>query len=168
MERGLREMSRTWRRSREAATGFQYRDRFVWIMFRLTTSVFQCHSQGQPPASPIKGKYYDWPVGFQVGLKLSDFWKLEEHKLGETSFTHFGDGTATRIACKAMTSLPASCTRTASLASAAMMRTVRTTMLSCGSRLTFYSSIVTDRTRPTAPALHRSSNTPITKRVARQ
>jgi predicted CXXCH cytochrome family protein len=54
----------------------------------------QCHSQGQPPASPIKGKYYDWPVGFQVGLKLSDFWKLEEHKLGETSFTHFGDGTA--------------------------------------------------------------------------
>ena len=54
----------------------------------------QCHSQGQPPASPIKGKYYDWPVGFEVGLKLSDFWKLEEHKLGETSFTHFGDGTA--------------------------------------------------------------------------
>jgi predicted CXXCH cytochrome family protein len=28
------------------------------------------------------------------GLKLSDFWKLEEHKLGETTFTHFADGTA--------------------------------------------------------------------------
>ena len=54
----------------------------------------QCHSQGQPLANPIAGKYYDWPVGFHVGLKLSDFWKLEEHKLGETSFTHFADGTA--------------------------------------------------------------------------
>jgi predicted CXXCH cytochrome family protein len=54
----------------------------------------QCHSQGRPPANPINGKYYDWPVGFQVGLNLSDFWKLEDHKLGETTFTHFADGTA--------------------------------------------------------------------------
>ena len=54
----------------------------------------QCHSQGRPPTNPIAGKYYDWPVGFQMGLKLSEFWKLEEHKLGETSFTHFADGTA--------------------------------------------------------------------------
>jgi predicted CXXCH cytochrome family protein len=54
----------------------------------------QCHSQGQPVTNPIQGKYYDWPVGFHVGLKLQDFWKLEEHKLGETSFTHFADGTA--------------------------------------------------------------------------
>jgi predicted CXXCH cytochrome family protein len=54
----------------------------------------QCHSQGQPPANPIGGKYYDWPVGFEAGKKLQDFWKLEEHKLGEQSFTHFADGTA--------------------------------------------------------------------------
>ncbi len=54
----------------------------------------QCHSQGRPVANPIAGKYYDWPVGFNMGLKLSDFWKLEEHKLGETTFTHFADGTA--------------------------------------------------------------------------
>ncbi len=54
----------------------------------------QCHSQGRPTANPIGGKYYDWPVGFQMGLKLSDFWKLEAHKLGETTFTHFADGTA--------------------------------------------------------------------------
>ncbi|MGH9809750.1 MAG: c-type cytochrome, partial [Terriglobia bacterium] len=26
----------------------------------------QCHSQGQPLANPIKGKYYDWPVGYDV------------------------------------------------------------------------------------------------------
>jgi predicted CXXCH cytochrome family protein len=54
----------------------------------------QCHSQGQPLTNPIEGKYYDWPVGFQVGKNLSDFWKLEEHKLGAQSFTHFEDGTA--------------------------------------------------------------------------
>ena len=54
----------------------------------------QCHSQGQPLKNPIEGKYYDWPVGFHVGLKLSDYWRLEEHKPGETTFTHFADGTA--------------------------------------------------------------------------
>jgi predicted CXXCH cytochrome family protein len=54
----------------------------------------QCHSQGRPPKNPIEGKYYDWPVGFHVGLNLVDFWELEEHKLGEQSFTHFPDGTA--------------------------------------------------------------------------
>jgi predicted CXXCH cytochrome family protein len=54
----------------------------------------QCHSQGQPLTNPIKGKYYDWPVGFHMGKQLVDFWKLEDHKLGELSFTHFPDGTA--------------------------------------------------------------------------
>jgi predicted CXXCH cytochrome family protein len=54
----------------------------------------QCHSQGQPTTNPIEGQYYDWPVGFKVGLDLKDFWTLEEHKLGETTFTHFADGTA--------------------------------------------------------------------------
>ena len=54
----------------------------------------QCHSQGRPLQNPIQGRYYDWPVGFQVGLDLKDFWRLEEHKLGETTFTHFADGTA--------------------------------------------------------------------------
>jgi predicted CXXCH cytochrome family protein len=54
----------------------------------------QCHSQGQPLANPVQGKYYDWPVGFHQGESLHDFWRLEEHKLGETSFTHFPDGTA--------------------------------------------------------------------------
>ncbi len=54
----------------------------------------QCHSQGRPLTNPIEGKYYDWPVGYDVSKRLADYWKLEEHKLGETSFTHFGDGTA--------------------------------------------------------------------------
>jgi Formate-dependent nitrite reductase, periplasmic cytochrome c552 subunit len=53
----------------------------------------QCHSQGRPLTNPIEGKYYDWPVGFQVGRSLQDYWQLEDHKLGETTFTHFADGT---------------------------------------------------------------------------
>ena len=56
---------------------------------RANDVCIQCHSQGQPLANPIQGKYYDWPVGFHVGQnKLNDVWKLEEHQLGETSFTH--------------------------------------------------------------------------------
>jgi predicted CXXCH cytochrome family protein len=60
---------------------------------RATDTCIQCHSQGQPLSNPMNGQYYDWPVGFHQGLNLKDFWKLEEHKLGETSFTHFADGT---------------------------------------------------------------------------
>jgi predicted CXXCH cytochrome family protein len=57
-------------------------------------SCIQCHSQGRPLASPIEGKWYDWPVGYRVGLRLQDFWQLEEHTLGETTFTHYAEGTA--------------------------------------------------------------------------
>ncbi len=53
----------------------------------------QCHSQGKPLTNPIEGKMFDWPVGFRVGLPLRDFWQLEDHTLGETTFTHFADGT---------------------------------------------------------------------------
>ena len=63
---------------------------------RANDVCIQCHSQGQPLVNPqaSTGKYYDWPVGYRPGLDLKDFWKLEEHKLGETTFTHFADGTA--------------------------------------------------------------------------
>ncbi|MBA0084936.1 MAG: cytochrome c3 family protein, partial [Acidobacteria bacterium Pan2503] len=54
----------------------------------------QCHSQGRPVHNPMDGKYYDWPVGYRVGLHLREFWRLEEHPLGQTTFTHFADGTA--------------------------------------------------------------------------
>ena len=57
-------------------------------------SCIQCHSQGRPLTNPIEGKYYDWPVGYNVGLNLREYWQLEEHTLGQQSFTHFADGTA--------------------------------------------------------------------------
>lgn len=61
---------------------------------RASDTCIQCHSQGQPNANPIEGRYYDWPVGFVQGDQLKNYWHLEEHKLGEASFTHFPDGTA--------------------------------------------------------------------------
>ncbi len=54
----------------------------------------QCHSEGQPLSNPINGKYWGWPVGFEVGKDLKNFWKLEEFKAGTESFTHFADGSA--------------------------------------------------------------------------
>lgn len=29
-----------------------------------------------------------------MGLRLADYWRLEDHRLGETTFTHYADGTA--------------------------------------------------------------------------
>jgi predicted CXXCH cytochrome family protein len=59
-----------------------------------TDTCIQCHSQGRPSTIPIEGKYYDWPVGYQVGGRLQDYWKLEERSLGTTDFYYFPDGTA--------------------------------------------------------------------------
>lgn len=53
-----------------------------------------CHSQGQPRVDLIEGKAYDWPVGYHVGERLQDYWKLEDITLGQTDFLHFADGTA--------------------------------------------------------------------------
>jgi predicted CXXCH cytochrome family protein len=57
-------------------------------------SCIQCHSQGRPLIVPLEGKYYDWPVGYQVGKRLQDYWKLEDPTLGTTGFYYFADGTA--------------------------------------------------------------------------
>jgi predicted CXXCH cytochrome family protein len=54
----------------------------------------QCHSQGRPLAVPLDGKYYDWPVGYNVGRALQNFWRLEPHPLGSAGFYYFADGTA--------------------------------------------------------------------------
>ena len=61
---------------------------------RANDVCIQCHSQGRPRANPIEGRYYDWPVGYQPGDRLSATWELEEHRLGENTFTHWPDGSA--------------------------------------------------------------------------
>jgi predicted CXXCH cytochrome family protein len=59
-----------------------------------TDTCIQCHSQGRPVTNPIEGRYYDWPVGYRVGLELRDSWRLEDHRLGDTTFTHWAEGSA--------------------------------------------------------------------------
>jgi predicted CXXCH cytochrome family protein len=59
-----------------------------------TDMCIQCHSQGQPLTNPIEDRYYDWPVGYHVGLRLQDFWKLEDCTLGQITFYYFPDCTA--------------------------------------------------------------------------
>ncbi len=54
----------------------------------------QCHSQGRPRAGLIGDKAYDWPVGYRVGLRLADYWRLEDTTLGQTNFFYYSDGTA--------------------------------------------------------------------------
>ncbi len=61
---------------------------------RANDTCIQCHSQGQPLANPIHGKYYDWPVGFEPGQRLAEYWKLEELKPGTTNFYQYADLTA--------------------------------------------------------------------------
>ena len=61
---------------------------------RANDTCIQCHSQGKPLTNPVEGRYFDWPVGFVQGDHLNKYWELEEHKLGETNFMHFADGTA--------------------------------------------------------------------------
>ena len=51
-----------------------------------------------------EGRYFDWPFGYRVGLDLQDFWRLEDHKLGETTFTHSADGSAHKNRMQATTS----------------------------------------------------------------
>jgi len=62
-----------------------------------TDTCIQCHSQGRPldksVAVPSAGKAYDWPVGFEPGKRLADYWKLEDLKPGVTNFFQYADMT---------------------------------------------------------------------------
>jgi predicted CXXCH cytochrome family protein len=62
--------------------------------FASDDTCIQCHSQGQPRTGLIDGKAYDWPVGYHVGLRLADYWKLEDVTLGQSNFLQFADGTS--------------------------------------------------------------------------
>ena len=65
---------------------------------RANDTCIQCHSQGRPIEgagfNDEGGKHYDWPVGYTVGDRLADVWKLEEVKPGVTNFFQYADMTA--------------------------------------------------------------------------
>src|SRR5262249_45761195 len=53
----------------------------------------QCHSEGHP-VDDAAARDVHWPVGFRVGLRLADFWRLGEHTPGVLDTLHFPDGHA--------------------------------------------------------------------------
>ena len=68
MERGLRKVPRTRSGARDASRRRANIVNPARLDFVQANNVcIQCHSQGQPLSNPIEGKYYDWPVGFEVG-----------------------------------------------------------------------------------------------------
>ena len=125
MERRLRELPRR-RQPHTHATRRRQRSsiRPVSTMSGPAMSAHQCHSQGKPRTNPIAGQYYDWPVGYTVGDRLSDGlgargaspWRNHLHALRRRH-------RRTRIACRATTTCAVACTRTASPASPAMIPT---------------------------------------------
>jgi len=67
-------------------------DRLDYV--RANDTCIQCHSQGRTLTETFGGKYYDWPVGFRVGERLADYWRLEKLKPGRTDFFQYADMTA--------------------------------------------------------------------------
>jgi predicted CXXCH cytochrome family protein len=59
---------------------------------RANDTCIQCHSEGAPLAAPA-GRAFSWPVGFQMGRDLRDFWQLNRPSLGRETTQHFADGT---------------------------------------------------------------------------
>ena len=82
MERRLRAVPRTGQRSRRAAR----RATNIVNPARLRPwprcdACIQCHSEGQPHDADRRPRFH-WPVGSASGLRLADFWKLDEHTPG--------------------------------------------------------------------------------------
>jgi len=105
MECRLRKVARPGSEHVKQATAIQHHQSDVLISWLATTSCIM-HSQGRPTSNPIEGKYYDWTRGLRGCQEAPGHWKLEEHKLGETTFTHFADGTAHKNRMRAMTTSP--------------------------------------------------------------
>ena len=125
----------------------------------------QCHSQGRPLQNPIQGRYYDWPVGFHVGLDLRDFWRLEEHRLGETTFTHFADGTAHKNRMQGNDFFTSEMYLHGSPASVATTFMEPPTTRTCGGPLTKCVCSATGPNRPTGRARPPSNSIRTTKPV---
>ena len=79
--------------------------RFDYV--QASDSCIQCHSQGRPLRSPIEGKYYDWPVGYRVGLNCRISGSLRNTHWARRRSRTTPTAPLTRTACKAMISCKA-------------------------------------------------------------
>ena len=68
--------------------------RRAWTMSGPTTPASSAIRRGSRRPIRSRANITIGRSAITSGCNLADFWKLEEHKLGETTFTHFADGTA--------------------------------------------------------------------------
>ena len=61
----------------------------------------QCHSQGRPLTIPLEGKYYDWPVGYRVGLRLATIGSSRIGSSARRTSRTSRTARPTRIGCRA-------------------------------------------------------------------
>ena len=95
MERRVRALPRTRQRTRCPPCRAKHHQSSAAGLRHANDACIQCHSQGRPLRNPIEGQYFTTgPSASTCGQNLEDFWRLEDHKLGETTFTHFAEGTA--------------------------------------------------------------------------
>ena len=107
----------------------------------------------RPPAHRShRGNHYDWPVGYRVGLNLQDFWKLEDHTLGATTFTHYADGTAHKNRMQGNDFVQSVMYRRGITCFTCHDVTAPTTTPSSASPPTNFASIATPQCHSTAPA----------------
>ena len=71
-----------------------------WIMSQASDTCIQCHSQGRPLMSPIEGKYYDWPVGYHVGLSCRISGSSKTTHWARPTFLIFPTAPRTRTGCR--------------------------------------------------------------------
>ena len=103
VERRLREVPRTrQRRTSRSPVAREHRQPGARSTpCTPTTPASSATRRDSRSTNPIEGSYYDWPVGFRVGLNLSDFWQLEEHKLGRDDVHAFRrTAPRTRTGCR--------------------------------------------------------------------
>ena len=62
----------------------------------------QCHSEGHPHDA-VEGHDVHWPVGFKVGLRLPDFWRLDGTRWGRRLPCISGTVRAARTGCRETT-----------------------------------------------------------------
>ena len=95
VERRLREVPRPRQRARAPADAREHRQSRAARLRARQRHVHPVPLAG--PAADESDRRASTTTGRSAstsGSTCKDFWKLEEHKLGETTFTHFADGTA--------------------------------------------------------------------------
>ena len=114
MEHRLRTVSRPRQRTSRPSIQRQHREPRAHGRRRGERHLYPVPLAGTTADDPLEGTTTTGRWVTRVGLRLADYWKLKDRKLGETDFYYFADGTAHKNRIRATISRRASCTGAAS------------------------------------------------------